>query len=236
MPPEICTAPPLREETRRAHSGNYSFQVIHIFGKTGQSYYPVVLDPSGNLIGVAFGGTADLAGFVFKLTHSGSAWDYSVLHGFDQQRIWTQRSDGCPLGQPIRRYKRRRSCRLFEREWLWSCVRTHKSIIGRELQKEQSREFRLLPAFDCELLSFFHRFACHDEIVYPLPSRHCVPAGTLVTSRLGPANTSAPHATTAIRRRRSRFLLQWQCIPFHLLRTPSGRRRRRLPFGSARGA
>ena len=64
-------------------SGNYSFQVIHIFGKTGQSYYPVVLDPSGNLIGVAFGGSADPAGFVFKLTHSGSAWDYSLLHGFD---------------------------------------------------------------------------------------------------------------------------------------------------------
>ena len=64
-------------------SGNYSFQVIHIFGKTGQSYYPVVLDPSGNLIGVAFGGTADPAGFVFKLTHSGSAWNYSLLHGFD---------------------------------------------------------------------------------------------------------------------------------------------------------
>lgn len=64
-------------------NGDYSFHVLHIFGKTGQSYYPVVVDPSGNLIGVADGGATFSPGFVFKLTHSGSTWDYGLLHGFD---------------------------------------------------------------------------------------------------------------------------------------------------------
>jgi uncharacterized repeat protein (TIGR03803 family) len=64
-------------------SGGYAFGVLHDFGKTGQSYYPVVLDSSGNLIGVADGGRTNPPGFVFKLTHSGTSWSYSVLHGFD---------------------------------------------------------------------------------------------------------------------------------------------------------
>jgi uncharacterized repeat protein (TIGR03803 family) len=62
-------------------NGGYSFQVLHSFGKTGTSYYPVVID-SGNLIGVADGGAANFPGFVFKLTHIDSSWSYEVLHRF----------------------------------------------------------------------------------------------------------------------------------------------------------
>lgn len=78
-------------------AGAYTFHVLYSFcgvafctngeGPEG----PLLLEPTGNLIGTASGGGADQAGAVFELSFDGSNWNEQVLYSFCS-------TPGCPEG------------------------------------------------------------------------------------------------------------------------------------------
>lgn len=64
--------------------GAYTFNLVYTFQgleNSGNSYFPVTLDSSGNLYGSANGGPTD-HGYVFELSPSASGWTFGLVHGF----------------------------------------------------------------------------------------------------------------------------------------------------------
>ena len=65
-------------------NGGWSESVIYTFSGQGGAnpYAGVIPDSNGNLYGTTYGGGANNAGVVFKLTQSGGTWSNEVIHTF----------------------------------------------------------------------------------------------------------------------------------------------------------
>ncbi len=63
-------------------NGSWDFSVLYSFTAVYGSQAPLVMDQAGNLYGTTVNGGTYGYGTVFKLTPSGSGWNYTALHNF----------------------------------------------------------------------------------------------------------------------------------------------------------